>query len=249
MRVISVIIINALAITSSELIFDCIFDLELFFDEIKLQYTCSLPDGEKLGSKTTNFTHRDITGVIGKHMTNMNNSDIRQIHVFKHKFQYFPRGLADYFENIEAIHAGMNEIAFLEKDDMKIFPKLRFLYLYNNILQSLNSDVLENNIYLEYVSFYGNQLKHIGSNILTPLKYLKTAYFNKNICIDKQAVHSLKEVAEIKLEIAERCSDITDEDLMRVLRHNQDKLVNIEEKISQLNAQLNQFILKNKTEF
>lgn len=233
---------------SSALVFDCIFDLELFFDEMKLQYTCSLPEGNKNERKVTNATHRDIIDVVGPHMKNMNNTDIRQIHIFKHKFEYFPRGLTNFFENIEAIHAGMNALAFLEKEDMKIFTKLRFLYLYNNVLQSLKSDVLEDNLDIEYVSFYGNQLAHIGSNILTPLKSLKTAYFNKNVCIDKQAVHNLREVAEIKLEISERCSDITDEDLMQVLKQNNEKLINLEMKILQLSEQLSEFMSFNRTE-
>lgn len=238
---------------ASVLVFDCIFDLELFFDEMKVVYTCSLPDGEKHGRQVTNATHRDITDVIGPHMKDppnviWNNTDVRQIHIFKHKFEYFPRGLTDFFENIEAIHAGMNALAFLEKDDMKIFTKLRFLYLYNNVLQSLKSDVLEDNLDLQYVSFYGNQLAHIGSNLLTPLKSLKTAYFNKNVCIDLQAVHNLRDLAEIKLEISQRCSDITDEDLMQVLKQNNEKLINLEMKMSQLSEQLSDFMSSNRTE-
>lgn len=222
--------------------------MDLYFDEMKLQYTCNLPDGEKHPKKVTNATHRDITDVIADddgHENGYNISCVRQIHFFKHKFEYFPRGMTKFFENIEAIHAGMNQLAYLEKDDMKDFTKLRFLYLYNNVLQSLDSNVLEDNLALEYVSFYGNQLKKIGSNILTPLKSLKTAYFNKNICIDKQAVRDLREIAEIKLEISERCSDITDEDLMTVLKSNQEKLMNLEIKFLQLSEQLNEFMSRN----
>lgn len=233
---------------SSALVFNCKFELDLFFDDMKLQYTCSLPEGTKTNFITTNATHREIESVIGQHEDNNNNSHVKQIHIFKHKFEYFPKGLTNYFENIEAIHAGMNQLAYLERDDMKNFTKLRFLYLYNNVLQCLQSDVLEDNLALEYVSFYGNQLKQIGSKLLTPLKSLKTAYFNKNICIDKQAVHSMKEIAEIKLEISERCSNITDEDLLNALMQNREKLINLEAKMLQLTEQLSELIASNKTE-
>lgn len=245
------IVFSALSLAvSSALVFECFFDHDMFFDEIKMQYTCALPDGKDHPDKVryTNSTHRDITNVTGTHLAKYDNSNITQIHIFKHKFEYFPRGMNDFFENIIAIHAGMNGLAFLEKDDMRVFDKLRFLYLYNNVLQTLTSDVFEENLQLEYVSFYGNLLKQIGSNILTPLKSIKTAYFNKNICIDKQAVHNLREIAEIKLEIAQSCSNITDEDLMTVLKKNQEKLTNLEEKMMQLSEQLNEFISSNRTE-
>lgn len=249
MKVFQIIILISFLSFSNSLVFDCFYDLELFFDEVKLLYTCSLPDGEKTGkAQMTNATHRDILGVIGPHVGNLNNTDVKQVHIFKHKFEYFPRGITKFFENIEAIHAGMNMLAYLEKDDMKVFGKLRFLYLYNNMLSNLQSDVLEENTALEYVSFYNNQLKHIGSRLLTPLKYLRTAYFNKNICIDKQAVHNARDLHEIKLEIAVGCSDITDEDLLIILKNNQDKMNYLEEKITQMSEQLNKFISSNKTE-
>lgn len=237
---------------SSGLVFDCFYDLELFFDDVKLLYTCSLPDGsldKGARVKHTNATHRDILEVTGPHVDGQNNTHVKQIHIYKHQFEYFPRGLTNYFENIEAIHAGMNNLAYLEKDDMKVFSKLRFLYLYNNVLSNLQSDVLEDNTKLEYVSFYNNHLAHIGSRLLTPLKSLKTAYFNKNICIDKQAVHNAREIHEIKLEISERCSDITDEDLLTILKQNQEKIASLEEKIAQMSDQLNEFVASNRTEF
>lgn len=248
MKIFKIFFLSFFVSFSSALVFDCIFDLELFFDDAKLLYTCNLPDGEKSGKpKYTNVSHRDILEVTGAHFAGHNNSLVRQIHIYKHHMEYFPRGLTNYFENIEAIHAGMNNLAYLGKDDMKVFKKLRFLYLYNNLLSNLQSDVLEDNLQLEYVSFYNNHLKHIGSGLLTPLKSLKTAYFNNNICIDKQAVHNPRDIHEIKLEISERCSDINDEDLLIILKQNQEKIISLEEKIIQMSEQLNELVA-NRTE-
>lgn len=245
MKALEIFFVISFLSASMALIFDCTFEMDLYFDDAKFLYTCNLPAGDKVTPKVTDTDHRDILEVTGAHISQHNNSLIRQIHFFKHKFEYFPRGINKYFENIEAIHAGMNNLAYLVKEDMKIFPKLKFLYLYNNVLSNLQSDVLEDNLALEYVSFYANNLKHIGSRLLRPLKSLRTAYFNKNICIDKQAVASPREIAEIKLEISERCSDITDEDLLIILKQNQEKIMSLEEKISQLS----EFITSNKTEF
>lgn len=81
--------------------------------------------------------------------------------------------------------------------------------------------------------------------MLAPLINLKTAYFNKNICIDKQAVHSEHDVAELRLEIAQKCSDITDEDLFLNLKENQIKLNEIEQKIDLLPMLLRDILASN----
>jgi hypothetical protein len=236
-----------LSLTSIQaIIIDCLYDYELFFDDMKLAYTCTVRH------LTSNRSSHVVKDVIGNHSQGKNNSDVVQLYIFQQKMNVFPQGLTDFFENIEAIHAGMNELKYLEQNDMKSFVNLRFLYLYSNLLESLQSDVFLYNTELEYVSFYNNTLDRIGSKILKPLTKLNTAYFNKNICIDKQAVHSKKEVAEIKLEIAERCSDITDEDLMNVLGKNQAKIMELEESVVKMSKMLESALDKlsvfNKTE-
>jgi Leucine-rich repeat (LRR) protein len=118
--------------------------------------------------------------------------------------EYFPIGFTKFFENIVDIHAGMNKLSHLEREDLKEFSKIRFLYLYTNQLKVLESDVFQYNTALEYISFYNNRLMHIGSKILQPLKRLRTAYFNKNICVDKQAVGSQEGISELRLEIAQQ---------------------------------------------
>lgn len=228
---------------------ECFFDSELLFDDMKLAYTCTVLH------LTTTQSDRNITKLIPtdeKQHTPDDNENVTQLYIIHQKMEYFPRGFVDYFKNLRAIHAGMNELKYLERDDMKDFKILRFLYLYSNHLENLQSDVFLDNLELEYVSFYNNRLMHIGSKLLNPLKKLRTAYFNKNICIDKQAVQSFKEVAEIRLEISERCSDITDEDLMNVLKQNHEKIISLEQTVVLISNQLSELVqhlnMSNKTE-
>lgn len=213
----------------------CRFDNELLFDDLKVAYSCSV-----VNLVVTNETSRTIKSVkeepkweLGAGMTY---ASVTQLYIIGQNMVYFPRNFTDFFKNIVAIHAGKNNLAYLEKDDIKEFSKLRFLYLYSNKLEFLQSDVLQENGELEYVSLHSNKLKHIGSKMLAPLKQLKTAYFNKNICIDKQAVHSEHDVADLRLEIAQKCSDITDEDLFLNLKENQMRLSQLEEKIDALTS-------------
>lgn len=221
--------------SSSSLILECFFDNELLFDDLKVSYTCTVLH------LLTNTTRRNVSEISGEHIAKYDNTDITQLYIIHQQMEYFPKGFTRFFENIVAIHAGMNKLKYLERNDLDEFAKIRYLYLYSNQLEVLQSDVFESNLNLEYVSFYNNRLTHIGSKLLMPLKKLKAAYFNKNICIDKQAA-SEQGMSELKLEIAQQCSDITDEDLMNMLKENQMKVGNLEEKVSQISDQLSMVI-------
>lgn len=229
-------IASAIFFSSSALVLECNFDYELLFDDLKVSYTCTV---EHL---ITNETKRYVSEIHGKHIENLKHGDITQLHIIHQSMEYFPRGFTKYFENIVAVHAGMNKLKYLERNDIKDFKKMRYLYLYSNLLEVLNSDVFQDNTALEYISFYNNRLTNIGSKILSPLKKLKTAYFNKNICIDKQAVSSEQGISELRLEIALQCSDITDEDLMRMLKNNEMKVDRLESKVNEISAQLSSAI-------
>lgn len=219
--------------SSSSIKIQCFFDNELLFDELKVAYTCTALD------LMTNKTRRIVSEVSGDHIPEMCcNFNITQLYIIHQQMEYFPIGFTKFFENIVAIHAGMNKLSHLERNDLKEFSKIRFLYLYSNQLKVLESDVFIHNVMLEYVSVYNNRLMHIGSKILQPLKRLKTAYFNKNICVDKQAVASEQGISELKLEISQQCSNITDEDLMKSLKENQFKIVTLEKKVDLISEQL-----------
>lgn len=228
------VVLSAILHCTIAMVLECHFDNELLFDDLKVSYTCTI----KL--LVTNKTSRVVSGITGKHELVPSNTeeDITQLHIIHQHMEYFPRGFTKFFENLVALHAGMNKLKYLEKDDIREFSKMRYLYLYSNLLEVLQSDVFEENTALEYVSFYNNRLTHIGSKILIPLIHLKTAFFNKNICIDKQAVHSEQGISELRLEIAERCSDITDEDLMNMLKASESKIDALEAKVEFMSQQL-----------
>lgn len=219
-------------VSTNAIVIDCFFDLELLFDELKASYTCTVKN-----EQITNATSRNISQVQGPHSGKNTNEDITQLYIIKKQMEYFPHGFSNFFKNIVAIHAGLNRLKYLERNDLKEFLNLRYLYLYSNVLETLQSDVFLSNTALEYVSFYNNRLTHIGSKLLSPLKQLKKAYFDKNICIDKQAA-SEQGISELKLEIAQQCSDITDEDLMNMLKISNMKVTKLEAKVAQISEQL-----------
>lgn len=215
----------------SSLTLECFFDLELLFDDLKVSYTCSVKN------LTTNSTFRSVSKIHGEHVDRNTDDDVFQLYIIHQNMEYFPIGFTKYFKNLVAVHAGMNKMKYLEKDDLKDFDNLRYLYLYHNHLEVLHSDVFEHTKELEYVSLHSNRLMHIGAKILLPMKNLKNAFFNRNICIDKQAA-SEQGMSELRLEISQQCSDITDEDLMNILKQNHAKIEELEATVKVISENL-----------
>ena len=220
---------------SSALELKCDFKHEVFFDDPKISYTCFL----RYFKFATNLTFRTVGNVQG--VSGNSHNEVTQIHISEQKMEYLPIGLTRFFKRLVSIHAGRNQLRYLVKEDLKEFRDLRFLYLYDNDLEDLKSDVFEHAQKLEYISLHSNRLVHIGAKILLPLRKLKTAYFNRNICIDKQA-KSDEGMSDLRLEIAERCSEITNEDLMNTLKQNQAKIEDLQAIVKVIGEKLSNFI-------
>lgn len=210
---------------------DCHLNNTFLFDGLDRAYTCGVKH------LITNEINRNVSRVNTEHQRGKTNDDVSTIQIFEKKMEYFPRGFTSFFKNIVAFHAGMNGLKYLEKSDLKDFVKLKFLYLYKNQLETLPSDLFIHNPALEYISFFDNRLTNIGSKTLMPLQSLKIAFFDKNICIDKQAT-TYEGLLELKLEIAQQCIETTNEDLMSMLKLNQMRMMKLETKVSLLSEQL-----------
>jgi hypothetical protein len=221
----------------SPIVLNCEFEHLVLFDDRKISYTCAI---EKL-QFTTNSTFRTVENVSGGHLRKHSNEDVMQVHLLNQNMEVLAVGLTKFFKNLVAVHAGMNNLKYLEKDDLSELSNLRFLYLYHNKLEVLKSDVFEHTKSLEYVSLHSNHLKYIGAKILLPLKQLRTAYFNRNTCIDKQA-SSDQGMSELRQEIATSCSEITDEDLMEILVENKAKIDELQALMKETAGKLSKFV-------
>jgi hypothetical protein len=205
----------------------CLYEDMSLFDNFKKMNACLVE-----GLVVANEFERNVSTINNISTFEEQGTIIEQVYIFNQTMKHFARGFTLFFKNIVALHAGMNKLEYLTREDMSEYKMLKYLYLYHNELQFLTSDVLEDNKDLVYVSFHSNKLSRIGSKLLNPLNELRTAYFNNNICIDAQAVVSEQDVAEIRLEIATRCSDITKEDLMGMLKENERKIQLLSESLS-----------------
>jgi Leucine rich repeat len=117
---------------------------------------------------------------------------------------FLPKGIDKLFPELEGLEIRNSSLKSISKNELQGFRKLKVLHLPYNQLESLNSDLFSNNQELLWIGLRNNKLEVIGEHLLTPLKQLKAADFEKNVCIDKSTAFP-KEMADLKAEIKKKC--------------------------------------------
>lgn len=119
-----------------------------------------------------------------------------------------PRGFGHIFPNLMYLQIRRCSLKIIRKEDFLDLGNLRGLWLPENPLVSLPSDIFTNVQGLRHLCFYKNHLKYIGADILTPLKHLQRANFKENTCIDiayDMDKDPITKLQELKRDIAQKC--------------------------------------------
>ena len=143
-------------------------------------YRCTIADQPVRGDVV-------IDNVIGKHETGKSNSDVAVANVKNIKCDRIPSGLANFFTNLEGIFAFASLKTVLLNEDLRPFPKLKYIDISQNRITILPSDVFEDNPQMEWIDISDNRIKLIGLDLLKSLKKLHYANFGTNYCIDELA--------------------------------------------------------------
>lgn len=150
------------------------------FGPLQHPYQCKAKDLNVVGYAT-------VDKINGNHLTGKTHSDTTLINVRKLKFDRLPKGFDTFFKNLEGIFAFSTGMKTVVKDDMVVFPKLRYLDMGFNHITTLPSDTFEGNPELEWIDFSDNKLQNVGVNFLVPMTKLNYADFQSNRCVDKRA--------------------------------------------------------------
>jgi hypothetical protein len=148
---------------------------------------------------------QEVTTIIGTHMEGMTYSDVQKLNIpNSNKCSYIPVGFEKYFQYLTGIRVAGAGLVSLTQDDIKVFPYLRNCDMFNNRLQTLDSNLFDSNPYLQYLYFGDNRLDGIGHDILKPLKHLKEAILQFNSCIGSNAKNEY-EVPKLQEELNQKC--------------------------------------------
>ena len=126
-------------------------------------------------------------------------SDIDSLRIEYVVMYFLMEGFDNHLPNLTALKIGSCHLKELSKEDLKVFPKLKFLWIWENDLKVLEADLFMYNPDLIYVNFYWNYLKEIDSNIFNNFKSFEFIFLKKNDCVNFGAKNQkeLKKLVEI----------------------------------------------------
>ncbi|KAG5667766.1 hypothetical protein PVAND_015736 [Polypedilum vanderplanki] len=116
--------------------------------------------------------------------------------------KYFPRNLGNVFKNLELIFILRSNLIEITSEDLKPFPKLKFLRLHGNSIEIIREDLFIHNPELEAFSLDDNKIIHIDPKTLSHLNKLRSVGLSDNICkFNKSNAETRSEVLEVVKEI------------------------------------------------
>lgn len=124
-------------------------------------YTCKLRN-------TLNITSPEITidSISTNHTSGKSHDDVQGIYDQPggKNIQYFPRGLDKFFKNIIFIDLNNGRIKEISQDDLKVFPLLEALDLFDNNIEAIEAGLFDFNPNLKVI-WLTNKILHIESNV------------------------------------------------------------------------------------
>lgn len=220
-----VISINALKLT-------CEFENENF-NNWKKRYSCLTLKFSMDGDS------KIVENIYGKHLnSSYSNENVTQYFAKGFKIEQFPEKLGAHFVNLEVIRMISCDLKILYKSSLEKLEDLKYLDLLGNRLENLESDVFENTPNLIEIWLNNNRLKFVGSEVLNPLKNLKVVNLGGNTCIGSNSRYSSEDLERIKIELRLKCSDVSMHDLLAKMNRIEEKFEIIFKEISKFQNEL-----------
>lgn len=189
----------AFVISVNGIVFDCTFIFKTggYVGEV---YTCYA-----IVSKSENS--RILESVHGVHKNGRNLQDVRALQVENQVMNSFPKNLNSFFTDLMAIWFIHSNLLQLSADDLKPYPNLKELGMFQNKLKVLDGDLFKYTRNLNWIYFNENLIQQVGYDLLSGMNELKYALFGDNICVNIVATTPAKiEDLNRQLPVLCRCS-------------------------------------------
>jgi hypothetical protein len=152
-----------------------------------------------------------ITDVSKNHISEKTFDDVRLLlYAHNQTVSTLPKFGLKYYPNLQAYSAsnvGLEKVT--SRDFLNVSPKLKIIFLYNNKIQEIPSDLFTLTPNIEYLALNGNQIKHVGLNFINSLNLatIKKLGIFGNSCTNFEIVgaDNKKKIDELKLELKEKC--------------------------------------------
>ena len=179
-------------------VFECDFiSIKLF--KAKGIYKC------KARNLNVQSDNERITEVIGEPKDQKSSQDVQILIIENQVCQYLPKDFDSHFPEVYHLDVNNCGLKNVSSEEMKMFPKLKHLYIRSNPIEVLPEGLFQHNLFLEFINLNDNKIKHVGANIFEPLTLLAILSFERNICFDGFALQE-ESLRRMKTEIAGNCS-------------------------------------------
>ncbi|KAG5669093.1 hypothetical protein PVAND_016990 [Polypedilum vanderplanki] len=153
------------------------------------------------------YESTSIDNVNGIHQDINSNEAVDMLWVRGTIFYYIPARIGHYLTNLQAIWIHQCGLKVLKYENLKQFPKLRYIYAGQNQLEVLASDVFKGNPNIEWIDLQKNKLKFIDGEIFTVFPLMQNLNLKKNYCVDQHHYGKVGHIhfEQIKHEIDMNC--------------------------------------------
>jgi hypothetical protein len=183
---------------TAAVVVECEFKTE-YWHVLGIIYECELRVDPSITSPGVT-----VTSATGSHKPSMNHTNVQGFYSEDQTINLMPRGLNDVFPNligIEIGYAGMKEI---HQSDLKQFPRLRYLQLYNNAITVIERDLFKFNTELEYIELDSNEIIKVHPTVFDHLNKLSQLHLEFNVCIDAYATNR-SAVLDLLSTVKQKC--------------------------------------------
>lgn len=148
----------------------------------------------------------EITSVVGTHESNKTNENVGVLILENQICHYLPSRFDEHFNN-NVYHLDVKNSSLLAVDQstMKMFMKLKIIYLRGNLIEEIPPNLFTFNRYLEFINFDDNKIKKINGNAFNNLPNLVSISLERNVCIDSFSMDELSR-NNLSKEIELNCS-------------------------------------------
>ena len=148
-----------------------------------------------------------IIGISGSHGSSESNDDVLGFYARYKKIHCFPQGLEKYFKNLKVIIIGHCELKEIHQADLKPFPDLVYLYLFDNAIEIIEEGLFDFNPHLEFVRFEESKIIHIDPNVFDHLDKLSHFWFYLVPCVNQNIYDSISQVEGAIKVIKSNCTN------------------------------------------
>jgi Leucine-rich repeat (LRR) protein len=128
-----------------------------------------------------------VTSTNGSHNLSLSHADVLGFHSWNKTINFMPRGLIDVFPNLILIDIGTAGMKEIHQSDLKDFPRLKDLYLFNNDITTIEQDLFKFNTELELIELGHNKITQIYPTVFDHLSQLSRLWLWSNECINHHA--------------------------------------------------------------